>query len=90
MQHVKTKRAARKGKRIGDGSELFGDWGVSNPNAAWTAYVMMDSTDWQHLPDGGGYFNQDEALITDIAMLSRMANYVEAQIEADESDPYGG
>jgi hypothetical protein len=48
---------------------------------------MMDSVDWQHLPDNGGT-NQDEALMTDIAMLSRMANYVEAQISR-RVRPYG-
>jgi len=59
---------------------------VDHPNAAWLAYILMDSADWQHLPDGGGWFNQDELLMTDIATLTRMASYVEAQIEADESD----
>lgn len=80
----KARRAARKGRVPGDGRELFDDWCPHNPRAAWLAYDLMDATDWQHLPDSGGWFEQDESLIEDITLLARMAGFIREQMRANE------
>lgn len=84
ITHVNAKRAARKGERTGDGSELFGEWSLYTPKASWLAYTLLDATGWQHLPQDGGFFGQDELLMNDLATLARMASYVDAQAEVNE------
>jgi hypothetical protein len=49
-------------------------------------YLLMDSTEWRHLPGGGGWLEQDEALMADIVTLARMASYVRAQLAVNEAD----
>jgi hypothetical protein len=49
-------------------------------------YELMDATDWTHLPEQGGWFDQDEALMEDITLIARMASFVRAHVEVNESD----
>lgn len=85
IEHERAKRDALRGRPGGDGSELFGDWSLHHPRAAWMLYQFMDVTDWKHLPGGGGWLDQDESLMTDITILARMASYVRAQLEVNEA-----
>jgi len=82
----KRKRAARDGKNLGDGAELFGDWSLYNPRAAWLSFSLLEASDWHHLPEAGGWYGQDEMLMEDLATLSEMAGYVRAQIEVNEAE----
>ena len=45
----------------------------------------MEGSERQHLPEAGGWWDQDEQLMEDIATLTQMAIYVHAQHEANES-----
>lgn len=86
IDYEQAKRDALKGRPRGDGSELFEDWSLHYPRAAWMLYQLMDATDWKHLPGGGGWLDQDECLMTDITILARMANYVRAQLDVNEAE----
>jgi len=86
VRREKAKLAAREGKNYEDGAELFGDWLPHNPRAARLAYELMDATEWQHLPDSGGFMAQDEALMEDIALLSRMAGFVREQLRVNNKE----
>lgn len=69
---------------------LFEDWCPAAPQTAWLLFTLMDSTEWKHLPDPGGLLDQDETLMADVALLSRMSALVYAQLEAnDENDDAG-
>ncbi len=74
-----------EGRILGDGSELFDDWTLYHPKASWLLFQWMDATEWKHLPNSGGWLEQDETLMTDLTTLARMASYVRAQIEANEA-----
>jgi len=47
-------------------------------------YKTLDTRGWPHLPGTGGWLDQDEALMEDLATLSQLAYVLEAHIEVDE------
>ncbi|MCC6361866.1 MAG: hypothetical protein IT450_24285 [Phycisphaerales bacterium] len=49
-------------------------------------YEFLDATDWSHLPEGGGWLDQMEAQMEDITLIARMASFVRAHVEVNESD----
>jgi len=58
--------------------------------AAWMAYLLMDRSDWRVLPEGGGWFQQDEGLLDSVSTLARMSMYVRAQLDVNEAEADNG
>lgn len=78
---------ARHGKPSDDSDEeLYDDWCPHYPKAALLLYELMDATEWAHLPNGGGWLDQDEALMEDVAQIARKAQFVRAHVEVNEAD----
>lgn len=62
---------------------LFDDWLPTNPKAARTLFMLMESTDWRHLPMDGGWLDQDECLMEDVALLSQMSQLVRSEVRGN-------
>lgn len=78
---------ARHGKPSTESDqELYEDWCPHYPRAALLLYELMDATDWQILPGGGGWLDQDEALMRDVLLIARKATFVRAHVEVNEAD----
>lgn len=82
-----SKWRARHGKPSTENDkELYEDWCPNYPKASLLLYELMDATDWAHLPNSGGWLDQDEALMEDITLLARKAMFVRAHVEVNESE----
>jgi hypothetical protein len=53
-------------------------------------YVLLDSTEWKHLPEQGGLIEQDDLIMEEIALIAQKASFVRAQLEVNESEGLNG
>jgi hypothetical protein len=65
---------------------LFDDWHVQNEHHAWMLYTLWETGDRKHLFDAGGYLDQDEGLLSDVATLAQMSALVRAEVRRNKPD----
>lgn len=55
-------------------------------DTAFDCWVMLQISDWKILPDSGGFLDQNERLMHDIAIISYRHAIIKAHMDANESD----
>jgi hypothetical protein len=74
--HTAVLQAEKGGPAV---ERLFEDWAPPSPTA-WTLFTILEAKDWKHLPNGGGWCDQDEGLMEEIALLSQLSYLTEAEV----------
>jgi hypothetical protein len=41
---------------------------------AWKVFVLMEATQWNHLPDAGGILDQDDILMENLMRIKSVSN----------------
>ena len=54
---------------------------IETNEAAWLLYPILKALDWSFLPHSGGFLEQDEALMLQIAYLSNLEKTVEESLQ---------
>jgi len=50
---------------------------MSDFEEAWKYFVMMEATDWKHLPKSGGLEEQDEVLMDNIFAITSFVRKIQ-------------
>jgi hypothetical protein len=47
---------------------------------AWQIWVLLESTDWKHLPLPGGLLDQSERLMSHLGVISKISRFVRRDV----------
>jgi len=74
-------------KRSSEGHyEDDGRWDLFDPDRSYAIWMLMENTEWKHLPDTGSLLDQEEMLLQDLSTISYVSQVVEKMLKEDEAD----
>lgn len=50
---------------------------------AWQIWMLLESTDWQHLPLPGGLMEQSDRLMSHLSTISKISRFMRRRVRLD-------